>query len=143
MDPITTVALEKTIDSLVKATIAPSIENLLKYLKEKGITLAKKLSEDGYIENLFKKYLESIYKNNSYIRTLVTPNQKTKITDIFVPLSIISSKDQKEYTIDSFDCDLFNDHNKLIIVDAAGMGKSTLLKKILLSAIEEKKAFQY
>lgn len=143
MDPITTVALEKTIDSLVKATIAPSIENLLKYLKEKGITLAKKLSEDGYIENLFKKYLESIYKNNSYMRTLVTPNQKTKITDIFVPLSIISSKDQKEYTIDSFDCDLFNDHNKLIIVDAAGMGKSTLLKKILLSAIEEKKAFQY
>jgi hypothetical protein len=67
----------------------------------------------------------------------VFPNQQIKIKDIYQPLTIVSTKDGKEFVIaDKINIELFQNHKRILISDYAGMGKSTLMKWITLNSIE-------
>lgn len=122
------------IEPLVTTFITPYIKRVEKWLTEKGV---EKKVIAGFIEKKFDEYLERAYQNFSSINILVFPNQQINIKEIYVPLSIVCTKDRDTYKIDSFDNEILKKYKRILISDSAGMGKSTLLKWIGLKLIEE------
>jgi len=130
---IATIA-KPVIDPLINTFITPHIKKLEKWLIEKGI---QKKVVDGFIEKKFDNYLQRAYSNFSSMNILVFPNQQINIKEIYVPLSIVCSKNQESYRIDSFDMKILEKYKRVLISDSAGMGKSTLSKWIALKLIED------
>jgi len=125
--------IEPLISSLIKPKITRLNQWILKRDKEHKI-------EDNFWENKFSNYLENLYNNCLYIPTLVFPNSRTKIKELYVPLTLEEANKNKRYIIEVFDFNLFKEYNKIIISDYAGMGKSTILKWITVSIIEQNKS---
>lgn len=101
----------------------------------------KKLDKDGkiinhYFENKFHDYLNELYEKNAVLNTVAFKKRKVLLNDVYIPLKLRCTEKNTEVTILDYNEKLFSDCNKILITDTAGMGKSTLSKKILLSAIE-------
>jgi hypothetical protein len=124
------------IEPIINVLIKPHIERLNKWVFKRNIEAKV---EDNYWENKFSVYLQSVYKDSLYLTTLVFPNSQTKIKDLYVPLTLNQANTFERYKIDIFDYSIFEKYNKIIISDYAGMGKSTLLKWITISIIEQNK----
>jgi hypothetical protein len=135
----------KDISTLAKPFIEPIIQTLLKPQLDRLGKWIKKTDTEGKVianfwEDKFSHYLANLYDHSSYLTTLVFPNQQTKIKDLYVPLTIVASRDGKQYRIDSSELEVLNTYQRIIISDSAGMGKSTLLKWITISLIEQNKS---
>ncbi len=124
------------IEPIISALIKPQIERLNKWIFKKD---RQAKVEDNFWENKFNSYLETIYKDSLYLTTLVFPNSRTKIKELYVPLTLLQANTYDRFQIDVFDYTIFEKYNKIIISDYAGMGKSTLLKWITISIIEQNK----
>jgi len=124
------------IEPIINTLIKPHIERLNKWVFKKD---REAKVEDNFWENKFTTYLETIYRDSSYLTTLVFPNSQTKIKDLYVPLTLLQANSYDRFKIDQFDYTIFEKHSKMIISDYAGMGKSTLLKWITISIIEQNK----
>ncbi len=83
----------------------------------------------------FMDYLERTYKRFSLIRP-VGFREQLDFSKIYVPLTLENGND-KEYVVDSFPKDLVSKHKHLLIVDNAGMGKSTISKRMFMGAFED------
>ncbi|WP_316786480.1 NACHT domain-containing protein [Pedobacter frigiditerrae] len=123
------------IDPIITTMISPKIKLLEKWVK-------KQKTQGDMIENFFEskftEYLNRSYQKFSTLNILVFPNQQINIKSIYLPLSIRSTKDYKEYKIDLFKQEFIEPYQRIVISDTAGMGKSTLMKWIGLSLIEQK-----
>ena len=118
---------------LVKTLITPKLKELEKWLKKKN-TENKVI--DNFWNDKFEDYLIRTYQRFLNINVLVYPNQQINIKDIYCPLSITSNRDYKTFKIDNFDSEIIEPYQRILISDTAGMGKSTLMKWIGLSLIE-------
>lgn len=127
-----------------------------------GIAIAKKLVEkiavvglkkiykdfkDDYDQHLvpltkhFEEYLTRAYERHSVVSTLVLRNSKRRLKDIYIPLTILEENNPKEkIVIDAYPIEFMRKHQRMIIRDTAGMGKTTLVKRLFLSAIDEVQA---
>lgn len=86
----------------------------------------------------FEHYLKSAYERHSVVNTLVLRNSKCRFPNIYVPLTIKEENNIEERTvIDGYPFELMKKHPKMIICDTAGMGKTTLVKRMFLSAIDD------
>lgn len=131
MDPILTPAY-KLLTSAVSA-IAPSI---IKKLKNE----AKDMSDDvlNAFFSAFSTYIQSAYERHSYFSSIVFPNQQSLLKDYYIPLTLVINKNSKDdkVLIDKYPGKLINEKKDLLVVDTAGMGKSTVLKYMFLNAVE-------
>lgn len=123
------------IKAVVDTYVTPKLENLKKRFT---------LDYNKYhvpTEEHFSEYFYRTYKRVSIINTLVFNNSQRFIKDIYLPLTLVQKTEKKEikHKIQSFPSELLNKYEKLLITDNAGMGKSTLVKKIFLDTIDEKK----
>ena len=62
-----------------------------------------------------------------------------KLKDIYIPLTLysIDNKEKKSYTkIEGYPKDLLDQYQRILITDTAGMGKSTLMKRMFLDVID-------
>ncbi|MDI9313000.1 MAG: NACHT domain-containing protein [Limnohabitans sp.] len=123
------------IKAVVDTYLTPKLENLKKRFT---------LDYNKYhvpTEEHFSEYFYRTYKRVSIINTLVFNNSQRFIKDIYLPLTLVEKTEKKEikHKIQSFPSELLNKYEKLLITDNAGMGKSTLVKKIFLDTIDEKK----
>jgi hypothetical protein len=125
------------IEPIINSLIKPHIERLNKWVSRKG---KKQKVEDNFWESKFTKYLEQLYKDSLFVTTLVFPNSQTKLKDLYIPLTLLQSNTYDRHRIETFDFSLFYQYNKIIISDFAGMGKSTILKWITISIIEQNKS---
>lgn len=102
-------------------------------------------SEVEDYEPNFESYLQEKYEKFLIIDTLVFPNKQTFFKTLYEPLTLIKGFGKKNSVvkIDSYPSQLLSDHYRIIIEDTAGMGKSTIVRKIFLSAIEEKIAVPF
>lgn len=94
------------------------------------------------IKEHFIEYFERTYKQFSIINTIALKNKQLKLDDIYVPLTLshrIKDK-QQYYKIKFYPKALISKYKKILVTDTAGMGKSTLMKKIFLDAVENNKA---
>lgn len=123
------------IDPIISTIISPKIKLLDKWIK-------KQKTEgdlvDNFFESKFTEYLNRSYQKFSTLNILVFPNQQINIKSIYLPLSIRSTKDHNKYMIDTFKKEFIEPYQRILISDTAGMGKSTLMKWIGLSLIEQK-----
>jgi hypothetical protein len=117
--------------AIVETWIKPRLSQLVQYLKTD-----KALSEHR-IFNSFEDYLLRTYEKNSYFTVLVFQNQQRKLEDLYVPLSVISTRDNTTIRIVDYAETFIPSYEKVLIVDTAGMGKSTVLKFLYLKCVEQ------
>lgn len=98
-----------------------------------------KLLIDHYFESKFQDYLSESFEKNAVLNTIAYKKKKVLLNDVYLPLNLIDINRRKEVKIEHFDGSLFDHSNKILITDTAGMGKSTLVKKLLISCIEKNK----
>ncbi len=118
--------------AIVDTWVKPKLEKLIKRRK-----LDSKLISHAFT-NQFEEYLNRSYKKHYFINTLVFQNRQKALEDLYVPLTITASHDKKKkYKIDKYRDDLIAEYRRVLITDTAGMGKSTMMKRLFLYAIRE------
>lgn len=96
------------------------------------------------IEDYIKEYLERSYKSAEIMNTIVFKNQQKKVDDLYIPLTLVKANamyknENEEIYIDKYKENLINKYKKVLVVDSAGMGKSTIIKYLYLCTIRENK----
>lgn len=131
----------------ILSAAAPFIKPFIDILLTPKIeSLKKKFNSDlnkNYISLIkhFAKYFDKTYKRVSIINTLVFRNTQVKLKDIYIPLSLYNHNLERQgVKITNYPKTFIESYDKIVIIDSAGMGKSTLLKWIFINAIDNKEA---
>ena len=88
----------------------------------------------------FQEYLERMYDKNSIINTLVFHNSQRQLKDIYVAQTLVKENrfDDDEITrIEGLPANLIKKYKKILITDTAGMGKSTIMKRMFVDLIDK------
>lgn len=90
---------------------------------------------------IYQKYLDKSYEAYSSINTMVTNDNKRLLKEIYEPLTLVKTDAAGKKTkirVDGMPSELSQGGQKVLIVDRAGMGKSTLVKRIFIDVYEKK-----
>ena len=123
------------IESIVEKLITPKLEEFTEWCKDKYNEYLIPTAEH------FKEYLDRSYNKYSIINTLVFHNSQRPLKTIYVAQSLVKehpSKDNEKTTkIDKFPVSLVKKYKKILITDTAGMGKSTIMKRMFIDLIDQ------
>lgn len=129
------------LDTLLEATRpwAKKIveEKFLPYVHKLGYEFYLKGKKLNKLKSAMTDYLTRTNVQCSVINSLAFPNILKAIDDIYEPLilSAMDSAEDKCYRV--VNGSLFvNEHSHVLIIDNAGMGKSTLMKKMVVDTIK-------
>ena len=142
------------IETVILSSIATKIfdkwvfPNLLVILDESKDIISSKIREQYLVhfKNNFKNYLKQRIDKLSIIDTIVFPNMQVLLDDVYIPLNLytLSSKNNHMFSVvNKYPKELFENNNKVIIIDSAGMGKSTILKKIFIECAKSSKRIPF
>lgn len=131
MDPITSVIIAKPAIQLATRLLRPLINKL-----EKEVSAQAQLAYHN-IFNSYSKYLEDSYEKHLYFNSIVFKNEQKKLADFYLPLTLIKQPTNEQTSIASYPQELIEETKKVLIVDTAGMGKTTLLKYLFLGCVEK------
>ncbi len=122
---------------LIDTILKPKLKSLETWLKERKTD--NEVFDYYTYETKFQEYIVRTIEKSSIINTLIFPNQQINIEDIYQPLTLIDNNlsTQEKIKIESFPQELFVKYQKVLIMDSAGMGKSTLSRLICLKAIQD------
>jgi len=127
------VALElfKPTAGFIGALLAPKIENVKKWSEEKE--LKGKLETDVLLK-VFENYLTKLAYRVAEITSISFPLQKLNISEAYEPLflELLHEEKNKIYSIEKL---LNSEKNSVVIIDSAGMGKSTFSKYLVTKAL--------
>lgn len=130
---------------LIAVAAKSLVEGFIKnYALPKLSKLAHRISKEGkaYLSlnsNAFIAYYKRAYNNYSIINTLAFKERVKKLKDIYIPLTIypVDNKKEKKLTkIEGYPKELLDKYGRILITDTAGMGKSTLMKRMFLDVID-------
>lgn len=125
--------MEEVAFSAVVSAAKPKLESWFNKVVDKvDIVYKTTLMND---RDHFWDYLERTYKKFSKIRP-VGFREHLDFTKIYVPLTL-EGGNEKEYIVDTFPKELVSKHKHLLIMDNAGMGKSTISKRMFMGAFED------
>ncbi|QPN88890.1 NACHT domain-containing protein [Proteus vulgaris] len=112
-------------------------EKVLPFVFCKGADAYNRKKNLYKLKGQMSDYLAKTRAQCSIINSLAFPNVLKKVNDIYIPLtlSMLDSREEREHTIKRGDLFL-SEFNNILIIDNAGMGKSTLMKKIVIDAID-------
>ena len=88
---------------------------------------------------IYADYLKSAYQANCRINTMVTNDNKRLLTEIYVPLTLVRESQigrSKKVKVDGLPSEFDEEGKRVLIVDRAGMGKSTLVKRIFIDVAD-------
>jgi hypothetical protein len=122
----------------------PATDLALKLFKPLTDKLAKIAGEQFNVAyhkifNSYSKYLEESYSRHIFFSSIVFKNEQKKLDDYYIPLTITRSSQHSsdQFQITCFPTDLIKSTEKILIVDTAGMGKTTLLKVLFLNCVRQ------
>lgn len=117
-------------------------------LKNGGEIAEKVLNKEslGWIKSFYNKhfiskaehfsdYKEKMQDSFEFVRNSAIGNAQRSFEEVFVPLVIVDETDQHEYSIEEYPRELIRKYNHLIIKDYAGRGKSTLMRRLFVLAV--------
>lgn len=135
MDTSQELLIANLVYPIIKDLALPKIQSIFKKFKIKG-------ADEESVEKQLNRYLTQRYTKFLTIDTLVFPNMQTLLKVLYQPLTVsckegITGK-EVHIKIDSYPEDLLPNYARVIIEDTAGMGKSTITKKLFQSIIEQK-----
>lgn len=123
-------------DALMEGASAAVSEETKEIIAAKAKQVIQKVFENEVIkeklqelEEMQQEYLRNCYKKNRYMNTIVLRGQKKTIEELYIPLTLRDKVNRSEiFYIDENGMNIFQKHNKVLIIDNAGMGKSTIVK---------------
>lgn len=115
-------------------------EKILPFIFNRGSDFYKKEKNIFRLKSQMSDYLAKTRAQCSLINSLAFPNILKKVSDIYVPLTLstLDSREAREHLVNRGD-QLLNQFKNILIIDNAGMGKSTLMKKIVTDIIDYSK----
>lgn len=136
MQLIGSVALTEIVKGAVNSLIKPKLERMYSNTEMENRILD--------INEQIIKYIDKSCNNCLYMNTIVFKNEQKKIDDLYIPLTVRKSNtsqkdDDIEIIVNKYTDDFIPLYKKVLLVDTAGMGKSTLMKYLCLSSIKLKK----
>lgn len=117
--------------AIVNSFLKPALDEFAELFKRGKKDLAH------LVANKFDNYLIRSYEKQWYIKTLVFQNRQIPLNNIYIPLTVVNFDSGETIKVDSYPTKLLPANNKILLVDTAGMGKSTLSKYLFLKSIEE------
>lgn len=125
--------VSKTIDLIVDKFINPKLESFVN--RPQDIIL---------LFEIFKEYLNKKYDTVKYMNTIVFQHESKTIDELYIPLTIVQNdKRNKEIILNEEIKNIFFEPKKMLIIDTAGMGKSTLIKFLYNSCIKNGWGFPF
>ena len=127
-------AAQPLASTLVNKLVAPKLEQFSKWCKD--------INNEYFIPKAehFQEYLERSYTKYSIVNTLVFHNSQRLLKDIYVAQTLVkehgSVDDEETAKIDKLPVSLIKKYKKLLITDTAGMGKSTIMKRMFIDIID-------
>jgi hypothetical protein len=132
MDILTLAALQKPATDLALKLLKPLTNKLAQLGEQKASLMYHK------IFNSYSKYLEESYSRHMYFSSIVFKNEQKKLDDYYIPLTIVRpSAPDDSYTISDFPTEFISTNERILVVDTAGMGKTTLLKVLFLNCVRQ------
>ncbi len=129
--------IKATVSSVIDTFVTPKLEALAKKHR-----LQSELFRIG-IRGGLVEYLCRSYDRHSHVSTLVFPSQRIPLDRLYHPLTVthkpMGSAESLELTIDSYRDDFLPKFKRVLIIDSAGMGKSTISKFLFTRCIAEAK----
>lgn len=89
-------------------------------------------------DNVLSKYFERSAIKCSLLNTIVPDIEKKSLKNIYLPLTLKNFRNSTENDIiilDKYDKESLEKYNNILILDNAGMGKSTLMKFLFFRSI--------
>ncbi|WP_126403481.1 NACHT domain-containing protein [Ectopseudomonas mendocina] len=124
------------VGTVVSALLGPKIERIKQWAIEKD--LAKHL-EEKKLSVLLENYLTRITAKISFVSTIVFPQEKIELAVIYEPITL--SERSAEWGRSGAGAlaqlDIAADGASYLIVDEAGMGKSTYVKSLCLHVLKD------
>lgn len=134
---------------LAEAGILKLTEESIKIFVEtkiKPIFLNWGKEESNYVklEDCLSEYLFRCYAKNNIMTTIVFGKLQKTLEELYIPLTLEEFRDKhkewaidkKEWVINKNRCyDILEEYGKILIVDTAGMGKSTIVKYLACQGI--------
>ena len=109
---------EKSVEAFVETKIRPIFENWGKE-ESRAIELEECLSE----------YLLRCYGKNNIMTTIVFGRLQKTLEDLYIPLTLEEYRNEDaKWVIDENCYNILDNYSRILIVDMAGMGKSTIVK---------------
>ena len=122
------------IESLIKDLIAPKIKEVTKICAREYEKLM--IPREKHLE----EYLLRAYEKYSTINTLVFRNSQRLLKDIYIPQTLVLenqfSRKNEIVEIDKFPIELIKKYKKILITDTAGMGKSTIMRRMFIDVVD-------
>lgn len=132
---LTATAVSQMVKSFVKKVVTPKV---VKISKKLDITLDDLLIPRG---EHFEIYLNRMYEKYSSINTLVFHNSQRKLKEVYVAQTLVKKSYAGEYketaVIDELPVPLIKRYKKILIRDTAGMGKSTIMKRMFIDLLDQ------
>ncbi len=128
--------MDTRITSVALNASKPMFERLFNSIVERISLSYKTILQNN--RDHFWNYLEQTYKRFSFIRP-VGFGERLEFSKVYIPLCIESDNKKEEWSIDGYPVELISKckpYNHLLIVDDAGMGKSTISKRMFIGAYE-------
>lgn len=119
-------SINPVLSTLMETWIKPKLEKKIENSKEEK----QKISD---FENAMKDFIHRSFQKNINLNTIVFRTQPKEIFELYVPLNI--SNEKTEINIDNYPKEFLEELKQVIIVDSAGMGKSTLLKWMFINCL--------
>lgn len=120
-----TTLTQESVKHYVNAKIKPIFENWGKD-ETRSIELEECLSE----------YLLRCYAKNNIMTTIVFGRLQKTLDDLYIPLTLEEYRNEdKKWIIDETCYDILERYDRILIIDRAGMGKSTIVKYIACQGI--------
>lgn len=124
-----TEAIKKLVGTVIETHIKPMLQKHADYA-----------DNSEYLQECLEEYLEISYSKAMVMNTIVFRGIPKTVYDLYIPLCLIidnsmQNVESEEYVIDDSYLSCIEKYNKILIVDTAGMGKSTLVKFLAIQAI--------
>lgn len=126
-------SLKSTSSKIIDALLSSKLERIKIWAEEKE----NRNRLEHYKTNIIlEKYLKRLLRRISEIKTIVFPNHPFPLPSIYEPLSLKGKFDLSEKeTNKEFNALTLNDGENYLIIDSAGMGKSTFVKHLVLDIV--------
>ena len=90
---------------------------------------------------LLKKYLSAAESATRFVPTIAIQGSRFELDDVYEPTIIIRQEDDHSVEVVNFPVEVIGASSKIIVVDSAGMGKSTLSKYVIRKCLVELRFF--
>lgn len=111
------------------------------YIKPLVKSGLKKRQRTTALEEGLKQYVQRCYAHASMMNVISFTGRTRKMEDLYVEQTLVSQSGEEFIVDDAYSP--FEMSSRVMIVDAAGMGKTTLVKKVMLNSIRKAKTISF